>query len=224
VHVQETQLSAAYISTSTEYWSVAVSTPVRSPENDDQFLGIVAMSFNIGRQFFNLPKTEDRFAVLADMREGRHQGRVIQHPLYFEVDNWDRLEQYRLDASDTYPTIKETVEYRDPMSKDPQGRPYTRRWLAAHRPVVVRGSETGWVVIVQESYDKAIGGSLDELRASFVSTGLIALASIAAVLGLLWSLVVRSLSAPRPKPAIYFNGARTPISPRVDAASTGESL
>jgi hypothetical protein len=224
VHVQETQLSAAYISTSTDYWSVAVSTPVRSPVNDDQFLGIVAMSFNIGRQFFNLPKTENRFAVLADMRAGRNQGRIIQHPLYFEVDNWDRLEQHRLDPSDTHPNVKQTVEYRDPMSADPEGGPYARRWLAAHRPVVVRGRETGWVVIVQESYDKAIGGSLDDLRASFVSTGLIALASIAAVLGLLWSLVVRSLSGPRPKRAPYSNGAATPISPHTDSAPAGEAM
>jgi hypothetical protein len=110
------------------------------------------------------------------------------------------------------------------MSTAPEGRPYARRWLAAHRPVVVRGAETGWVVIVQESYDKAIGGSLDELRESFISTGLIALASIAAVLGLLWALVVRSLSAPRPKQALYSNGAATPNSPRTDSGSLAESL
>jgi hypothetical protein len=225
VHVQETQLSAAYISQSTEYWSVAVSTPVWSANEDKHFLGVAAMSFNIGRQFFDLKADEDRFAVLADMRERDDQGLIIQHPLYYEVaaDHRDRLQQHHLDPRDTYPRVKETKDYRDPMSEDTQGRPYARRWLAAHRPVVVRGSETGWVVIVQESYDKAIGGSLDELRTSFISTGLIALASIAAVLGLLWSLVVRSLSAPRPKPAIYSNGAATHNSPRVESASPGES-
>jgi hypothetical protein len=226
VHVQETQLSAAYLSTSTEYWSVAVSSPVRSLDGDGQFLGVVAMSFNIGRQFFDLTPDEDRFAVLADMREGERQGLIIQHPLYYEIaqEDRDRLQQYHLDPTDTHPIVNETKEYRDPMSEDPEGRPYARRWLAAHRPVIVRGRETGWVVIVQESYDKAIGGSLDDLRASFVSTGLIALASIAAVLGLLWALVVRSLAGPRSKPAPYYKGAATPNSPRADAASTGESL
>jgi hypothetical protein len=198
---------------------------VWSANEDKHFLGVAAMSFYIGRQFFDLKADEDRFAVLADMRERDDQGLIIQHPLYYEVpaDHRDRLQQHHLDPRDTYPRVKETKNYRDPMSEDSQGRPYARRWLAAHRPVVVRGSETGWVVIVQESYDKAIGGSLDELRTSFISTGLIALASIAAVLGLLWSLVVRSLSAPRPKPAIYPNGAATPNSPRVDAAPPGES-
>jgi hypothetical protein len=151
---------------------------------------------------------------------------IIQHPLYYETakDGRDRLQQHRLDPNDTYPSIKETEDYFDPMSKDPQGRAYARRWLAAHRPVVVRGRETGWVVIVQESYDKAIGGSLDELRTSFASTGLIALASIAAVLGLLWSLVVRSLSGSRAKPGIYASSTATPNPPRIDSASTDASL
>jgi hypothetical protein len=225
LHVQTTRLSAAYPSQSTGDWSVSVSTPIKSGGADEVFLGIVAMSFNVGRQFFELDKSDDRFAVLVDMREGSRQGLIIQHPLYYEVakEARDRLQQHRLELPETHPHVKQTKDYRDPMSKDPEGQPYARRWLAAHRPVVVRGQETGWVVIVQESYDKAIGGSLDELRKSFASTGLIALASIAAVLGLLWSLVVRSLSGPRPKLAIYANSAATPNSPRVDSAPTGDS-
>lgn len=217
-HVQATQLSAAYISQSTEYWSVAVSTPVKSDQGE--FLGVVAMSFNVGRQFFELRETPDRFPVLADLREGGHQGLIIQHPLYYEVplDERDRLEQHRLSPANAYPNVKDTQQYRDPMSGDSAGQRFARRWLAAQRPVVVRGEETGWVVIVQEAYDAAIGRSLDELRASFVSTGLIALASIAVVLGLLWALVVRSLSDARPKPAAYRNGGPTPDSPRLDAA------
>jgi hypothetical protein len=219
-HLQRTKLSAAYKSQTTEDWSVAVSTPVRSSDpNGEKFLGVVAMSFHVGRAFFDLEKTEDRFAVLADMRVGRHEGLLVQHPLYYQVarEERDRLEQYRLLSEDAYPNDKETVDYLDPMSRDPAGAPFNRRWLAAQRPVVVRGEKTGWVVIVQEAYDHAIGRSLNDLRQSFVSTGLITLASIAVVIGLLWAFVVRSLSFTRPRRSPYRNGAATPSSPRTDS-------
>jgi hypothetical protein len=219
-HVQRTKLSAAYKSQSTEDWTVAVSTPVRtSGPNGDEFLGVVAMSFNVGRQFFDLDETDDRFAVLVDMRPGRHEGLIVQHPLYGKVarDERDRLEQYRLLPEDAYPKVKQTEDYQDPMSRDPAGAPYKRRWLAAQRPVVVRGEQTGWVVVVQEAYDHAIGRSLNDLRNSFISTGLITLASIAVVIGLLWAFVVRSLSFTRPRTARYRNGAATPNSPRIDS-------
>jgi hypothetical protein len=196
-HIEATQLSAAYKSQSTDDWSVAVSTPIVGP--NDEFLGVVAVSFDVGRAFFELDASENRFAVLADMRPGGHRGLLVQHPLYYEVANEDRdrLEKHRLAPGDSFPNVKQTAEYRDPMGNDPHGRRFARRWLAAQRPVNVRGNETGWVVIVQEAYDAAIGASLDELRTSFKSTGLIALAIIAVVLGLLWGFVVRSLSHPR---------------------------
>ena len=215
-HVKATQLSAVYLSQSTEYSSVAISTPVYS---DGEFLGVVAMSFNIGRAFFKLVETEDRFPVLADMRGGRHPGRIVQHPIYYEIpiDERDRLEQYRLSPEEAYPHVKDTQQYHDPMTGDLAGKRFDRRWLAAQRPVEVRGKKTGWVVIVQQAYDAAIGRPLDELRESFISTGLIALASIAVVLGVLWALVVRSLSITRPRRTSYRNGAPTPSSPGVDS-------
>ncbi|MEX2142311.1 MAG: protein kinase [Pirellulales bacterium] len=218
-HIQRTHLSAAYKSQSTEDWSVAVSAPVFGGASQREFLGVVALSFEVGRAFFDLKEAENRFAVLADMRPGGHQGLLVQHPLYFEVplNERDRLQQYRLSPDDAHPEVKETKYYQDPMGGDAAGRRFDQRWLAAQRPVIVRGNETGWVVIVQEAYDETIGGSLDELRSSFVSTGLIALASIAVVIGLLWAFVVRSLSIMRPRTAHYRNGAPTPTPPRGDS-------
>ncbi len=219
-HVKATQLSAVYKSQSTEDWSVAVSAPVQTPGPRAEFLGVVAVSFNIGRAFFDLEETEDRFAVLADMRNGGHQGLIVQHPLYYEVakDQRDRLEQYRLAPEESYPATSETENYRDPMGEDPDGARFEQRWLAAERPVIVRGVETGWVVIVQESYGEAIGRSLDDLRASFVSTGVITLSSIAIVIGVLWAFVVRSLSMARPRTVRYPNSATTPDSAVLDSA------
>jgi hypothetical protein len=177
------------------------------------------MSFYVGRAFFDLRKEDHRFAVLADMRPGDHKGLIVQHPLYYEVarDERDRLEQYRLAPQEAYPKVLHTEDYRDPMSRDPAGAPFARRWLAAQRPVAVRGEETGWVVVVQEAYDHAIGRSLADLRSSFISTGVITLGGIAVVLGLLWAFVVRSLSIARPR-SPKRNGVPARDSPRGDSA------
>jgi len=212
-HVQTTQLSAAYLSQSTDHWSVAVSAPVTTPGPQTEFLGVVAVSFHVGRAFFDLEETEEvRFAVLADMRKGGHQGLIVQHPLYYEVapDDRDRLQHYRLSPGNAYPNVKESKDYHDPMRHDAAGERFDQRWLAAQRPVVVRGVETGWVVIVQEAYDQAIGRSLAELQDNFVSTGLITLAGIAIVIGLLWTFVVRTLSSTRGRTLPDRNGDATP--------------
>ena len=135
---------------------------------------------------------------------------------YYEIQpkQRQRLEQYRLVPDDPNPAVKkEYKDYRDPFSDDPAGGRFARRWLAAQRPVEIRGHPTGWVVIVQEAYDHAIGRSLNELRGSFVSTGLITLASVAVVIGLLWAFVVRSISGVRPKGAAYRKGGTTPVTP-----------
>jgi hypothetical protein len=210
-HVQRTQLSAVYRSQSTEYWSVAVSTPITASGEQGEFLGVVAVSFPIGRAFFDLEETDDRFAVLADMREGGRQGLILQHPLHYEVPqkDRDRLQYHRLSPDRAYPKVEEAKDYRDPMHEDLAGARFDQRWLAAQRPVVVRGQETGWVVIVQEAYDQAIGRSLSELRKDFVSTGVITLAGIAIVIGLLWTFVVRTLSSTGGRTLINRNGSVT---------------
>jgi hypothetical protein len=214
-HIESTHLSAPYISQATDYWSVAVSTPVQTPGPESEFLGVVAVSFNVGRAFFDLEEKEHRFPVLVDMRPGGQQGLIVQHPLYYEVqwDERERLEHHKLSPDEAYPSVSQTDDYRDPMRLDTAGQRFAGQWLAAQRPVVVRGQETGWVVIVQESYEHAIGRSLDELRASFISNGLITLASIAGVIGLLWTFVVRSLAIPRPRAVADRNGG-APATPR----------
>jgi hypothetical protein len=215
-HVNDTHLSAAYKSQSTDDWSVAVSAPVQTPGPKSEFLGIVAVSFHIGRAFFVLDEAENRFPVLADMREGGQQGLIVQHPLYYEIPRKERkrLEQYRLAPDDAYPSVETTNNYHDPMRLDESGQRYNQRWLAAQRPVFVDGKETGWVVIVQEAYEQAIGESLDQLRASFVSTGLITLFAVAIAIGALWTVVVRMLSSTRLAPRSGgTSGGATPASP-----------
>ena len=63
-------------------------------------------------------------------------------------------------------------------------------------PVRVRGRDIGWVVIVQEAYDTAIGDTLAKLKHGLVASGMIALGLIALVMAGLWGMAKR-LSASR---------------------------
>jgi hypothetical protein len=58
-------------------------------------------------------------------------------------------------------------------------------------PVKVRDKDTGWIVIVQEAYDSAIGATLDKLTHGLIRSGLIALGLIALVMAALWGMAKR---------------------------------
>ncbi len=195
--LRRTQISAVYMSTSSDNWSVAISTPIMTPGPEHEFLGVIALSFEIGQQFLDLERTDNQFAVLIDMRDGDRQGLVVQHPRFAGHNQSTELERYRLPAARLPARPDGEPNYVDPIGQVTQDPLYNRRWLAAQRPVLVRGKETGWFVVVQESYDAAIGGTLDQLRAGFITSGLLALGGIVLVVGLLWTFVVRGLMSPR---------------------------
>ncbi len=54
------------------------------------------------------------------------------------------------------------------------------------QPICVRGKNTGWIVIVQEAYDTAIGATLEKLTHGLIRSGAIALGLIALDLLLLF--------------------------------------
>lgn len=193
-NVQRSQLSAPYISTSTGQWSVAVSAPIMTPGPDDEFLGIAAFSFQVGDDLLELTASHQQFAALVDLREGEWQGVTIQHPVYQSARNLDQFRGYRLSADKLPPQEKGSDNYRDPLGDAPGGEAYAKRWLAAQHPVTVRGKDTGWVVVVQESYDHAIGGALAQLEANFITTGLTTLGGVIVVITLLWGFVIGMLS------------------------------
>jgi hypothetical protein len=196
-----TQLSAVYRSTSTNRWVVAVSTPVFQQENGERrFLGIVAMSFQIGQQFIQLPEGSDQFAMLIDVREGERPGIVLQHPLFNSLLDKsgilpDRLEDYRV-LLPSLPPKEGDPNFVDPLAADPEGKDYRQRFLASRAYIYVRDQEAGWVVIVEDSYARAIGGALDQLRNSLVRSGLVGLVAIGLVIVGLWWLVIRILEKP----------------------------
>ena len=102
----------------------------------------------------------------------------------------------RVHADGLPDTSRQQEHYTDPLALDPDGGRYDRLWLARMEPVSVRGHDTGWIVIVQEAYDAAIGDTLARLKHGLVTSGLIAMGLIALVMAGLWGMAKR-LSASR---------------------------
>ncbi len=98
----------------------------------------------------------------------------------------ERFKDCRLLAQDLPDVAQRQKNYLDPLAADPEGRAYRCHWLAQMEPVMVRGKDTGWVVIVQTAYDAVIGSTLDELFRGLIRYGLTALLMIALVMLALW--------------------------------------
>jgi eukaryotic-like serine/threonine-protein kinase len=199
VHIRGTTLSAVFRSKATSRWTVAVSTPIFDDSPEKKFLGIVAMTVDVGRLVM-FPGSESQFAVLVDNRPGKFKGVVMQHPLLDKLLSPERVTEpvlpekftiYRINADDL-PDIRERQEhYSDPLAVDPEGGEYAGQWLARMEPVRVRSRDTGWIVIVQEAYDTAIGDTMAKLTDGLIHSGLIALGLIALVMAGLWWMAKR---------------------------------
>jgi eukaryotic-like serine/threonine-protein kinase len=82
-HIEGTHLSAAFKSSATAKWKIAVSTPVYDRSAAEPlFLGIVAITFNIGdfAVFRSKEARSDYFAVLIDNRRGDRRGPCCSIP------------------------------------------------------------------------------------------------------------------------------------------------
>ena len=115
-------------------------------------------------------------------------------------------------------TYNERLNYTDPLSVDQEGQQYAGRWLAVANRVELFGNddkeqetgdsrtsstaeqrdvqpiETDLVVLTQTNYETAIGKTMDELRDTLVRFGLLATASMVAVIVALWALAVRLMN------------------------------
>ena len=193
--LRQTALSAVFRSQATNHWIVAVSAPVFADSPQNEFLGVVALTVELGR-FVELEGSPSQFAVLVDWRDGPQKGVIIQHPLFHQLISEqgklpDRFQDYRLTPAHLPDTPARQRDYRDPLAADAEGAPYDRPWLAHMAPVQVRGADTGWVIIVQEAYDVAIGRTLQQLRLGLIHYGLIALALVGLVMVVLWIAATR---------------------------------
>jgi len=198
-HIKETNLSAVFYSQVNDRWTVTISTPVmtEAPEGEEaKFLGVIGLSVDVHR-FMQMEDKKRQFAVLVDWRAGPNKGLILQHPLFdkfLEEHNNvpDRFQSYRLNEEDLPDTLAKEEDYVDPIGKDPDGQAYDKRWLAKRQGVSIRDGQTGWIVIVQESYEGAIGHTLDTLKRSLLTSSLIACALIGVLLAVLWALAIRT--------------------------------
>ena len=195
-HLRATTLSDVFQSQANARWIVAICSPVFDLSPEKKFLGVVAMTVQVGR-FVDFPVTDSsQFAVLVDNRKGKHKGVILQHPLYEELlakqsKLPNRFQGYRVRDNDLPDTPERQADYTDPLAVDQYGGNFNRRWLAQMEPIRVRDKDTGWIVIVQKAYDKAIGDTLDQLSRGLIRSGAIALGLIALVMAGLWGMVKR---------------------------------
>ncbi len=202
-----TKLSPVFVSQFTDQWVVVVSTPIM---DGDRFLGVIGLMIELGK-FVELPGNEvgrpagsddSRFAVLVDARK-TNRGRILQHPSFNVLDGPARREL--LDRSQDEDHAVDLVNgwdihgdydltthtnFCDPLAEISQN---AERWLAAQKPVQVRGQPTGLVVIVQEPYGNLIGGPLGTLKTGVRGIGSVFLVFTLFLVFLLCRLVIRLL-------------------------------
>ena len=118
--------------------------------------------------------------------------------------------QYRVAPSVLTDLSQGVAEYNDPIAQDDAAAAYRQPYLATAAPVnIVEGSgrdakkvSTGLMMIVQDPYRAAIGGTLDQLRSRLLESGLVALAVVAVVIAGMWWLVMRVFREPTHLPAM----------------------
>jgi hypothetical protein len=203
-HIRQTQLSAVFESQATQRWILGVSTPIMRSESADDFLGIVALTVEVGGEDFGVrvgqqhPQADQgQFAVLVDWRESNNKGLIVQHPLLNQLDELPaRFKDYKVAAHElpgSDLTAAATTHYQDPLGRHDRGGEYSGFWLATSAPVFIRGQDAGLKVIVQERHERAIGPALEQLKTSFAYIGLSTLGGAVVVLTALWAFVARAL-------------------------------
>jgi hypothetical protein len=160
--LSDIHLSPVFLSTATKTWKVAVSAPVFADDSRERFLGVVAVTVEMG-QFANslreasqganskATRSDSRqFAVLLADRRREGQAVILQHPLFNELPrNVSRAEfnqvryQVRLDdpalaslrGGGSSPT--HVASYEDPLGQHPAGAHLRKEWIAATAMVPV---------------------------------------------------------------------------------------
>jgi len=201
--LRRTNLSAAFKSTSTGLWKVAVSTPIYlDGTHQGEPDGVLVVTTNLGD--FELLQSDvgnDHVAVLVDARAGELFGTILQHPLMDRQDaeGGPRAgERFQLPA----PLLREIldgkdVDYLDPMNQGEAEGEFSGTWLAAVSPVAVPRSEvigpqepTDLLVLVQYRLRDVLT-PVDALIRRLGREGAVALVSFVLITSILWYFVLR---------------------------------
>jgi serine/threonine protein kinase len=208
-HIQDTHLSAVFRSDATNTWKVAIATPI---VRGGKFLGVVALTVEMGGFLREFKNDEQRYAVLVDGRDGPSRGVILQHPLFEEVlkesstlpDEFSKV-RVRLNGAGAT-DVEYVAQYHDPLGDHALGGKYKAPWIMAKAPVKLRRGPpdangeptlkpTGWVVLVQENY-KTTTAPVHNLGRRLMREGITAMAMVAVTVAALWFLVVRWMGEP----------------------------
>jgi len=230
-HVEKTKLSAAYQSHATRLWNVAVSTPIQNGESQDSFLGVGGLTVAVGQLVeFATTEGQTQSVVLVERPSEGYPGHVLDHPLFTQMQDGggrlpDAFAQLLILPEDLpdQNTHGLTRDYHDPVAKKLNAN--DRPLLARMSDVKVHDEDTGWTVIVQESYEESIGATLRDLRAGLIVYGLAAFAMVALVVTGLWGVALRLLSCETPTRRLIVgdSGTETPTSATTPARTSAES-
>ncbi|MEL6104861.1 MAG: serine/threonine protein kinase [Planctomycetota bacterium] len=222
--LSEMHLSAAFQSTATGLWKVAISAPVYldadPPENATPD-AVFVITINLGD--FELLQGSNQVAVLIDAREGT----VLQHPFLesrFRADKPYR-DELKVDPADLKKLLRVqdvTYTYRDPVAQADEGaaqdaQQYAGNWIAALQSVALPSTKTsnqsvtdreaGLMVLVQYQL-RAVEEPVDVMRRDLLWEGAAALGSILIVSATLWFFVHRV----RQDQAVQQKGGRSSLS------------
>ena len=141
-----THLSAAFPSTATRLWKVAISTPIYLSDDRSKPDAIFVATVNLGDfELLQSKEGSDQIAVLLEAREGPEQGTILQHPLMDTrrtagIKAEGQKYQISKDLMQRL-LIGGDVDYEDPLATARDGEYYQGPWVAAVQPVAVPHDE-----------------------------------------------------------------------------------
>ncbi len=205
--IRSTHFSAAFRSTTTGLWKIAVSTPIFREGNPElDVVGVLGMTVNLGDfSYFRNTNLKDKFAVLVDGRRGPNQGVILQHPLFdiMSQDGEGPAEDYSATEFRVTETQLATIQpdsvYRDPLGESSLGELYRGDWIASASTVALPeapASNDGLVVLVQERQEVATA-EVKELGRQLKREGIWALVGVFGVILVLWYVAIRMMADPR---------------------------
>ncbi|MGB7328322.1 MAG: serine/threonine-protein kinase [Rubripirellula sp.] len=211
-----THLSAAFPSTATRLWKVAVSTPIYLTEDHSKPDAIFVVTINLGDfELLQSKEGANQVAVLVEAREGTSRGTILQHPLMDSRRTAGKKlegEKYQMSTEMMDRLLGGgDVDYLDPLAGADDGDAYDGPWIAAIQPVKLpqpldQGDDrkkpavsanvrdnADLLVLVQYRLEKVME-PVHQMRSALLFEGAAALISIMAVTLTLWFLVRRVAS------------------------------
>jgi hypothetical protein len=259
--IMETHLSAAFKSTSTGTWKVAVSTPVWLDEQatlgennpvlegvpevtaEGKILGVFCLTIELS----DISILEDgdfeeedknQIAVLIDGRDGELKGTLLYHPLLERMarspmaSGIARDGRFQIDEQ-TLTRLQSNgiFDYEDPVSNTAPGQEFQGHWIATVEKVRLpvsanyEGNSSGrsdsdlWMLVQERASN--VTDPVRQLSSRLAGEGVAAVATIIAVVLLLWLIVWRVL---RPGEKSLWRALRGESGQDSSLKSTSESL